>query len=80
MSNWSKMSKNSKVKIIIMVVLTPILLFIIYGTDLVAPKAEYVRLTNGKEFHNVSFRQTSDFDVYIDGEYYTKFDIDSLAW
>ena len=35
MSNWSKMSENSKIKIIIMLVLTPILLYVIYGTDLI---------------------------------------------
>jgi hypothetical protein len=57
-----------------------VFIYILYGTDLISPKAEYVRLKNGKEFHNVPFRQTSDFDVYIDGNYYTKFDIDSLAW
>lgn len=72
--------RRSRIILLVLAALTPFIMYIIYGTDLISPKAEYVRLKNGKEFHNVSFRQTSDFDVYIDGNYYTKFDIDSLAW
>lgn len=72
--------RRSRIVLLVLAALTPFIMYIIYGTDLISPKAEYVRLKNGKEFHNVSFRQTSDFDVYIDGNYYTKFDIDSLAW
>lgn len=74
------MTRKSKIIWIAMAVLSPVFIFIIYGTDLISPKAEYVRLKNGKEFHNVPFRTTSDIDVYIDGEHYTNYDIDSLAW
>jgi hypothetical protein len=72
--------RRSKIILIVMMVLTPVFIYIIYGTDLVSPKAEYVRLKNGQEFQDVSVRRTSDLDVYIDGKHYTEFDIDSLAW
>ena len=56
-----------------------ILIYIINFTDAFSLKYEYVRLKNGREFHNVPVRWPSDIDVCIDGTYYTKFDIDSLA-
>jgi hypothetical protein len=70
----------SRKLLIVTIILSPFIMYIIYGTDLISPKAEYVRLKNGTEFHDVSIRRTSDIDFYIDGNHYTEFDIDSLAW
>ena len=65
-----------------MAVLSPILMYIIYFTDLpdlIAPRAEYVRLKNGKEFKDVPIRYPSNEKVIINGEHYMIYDIDSLV-
>ena len=62
-----------------MIVLTPVFMYVIYGTDILSPTYDYVRLKDGTEFHNVPVTFPSDIDVKIDGKYYTQFDIDSLA-
>lgn len=71
--------KKSK---IIMFALLPIgaaLIYLINFTDVLTPKAEYVRLKNGQEFRDVPVRWPSDVDVVIDGTWYTQYDIDSLV-
>jgi hypothetical protein len=72
-------SKKTWIKMSIMLVISVIAIYIMYGTDLVSPTYSYVRLKDGTEFKNVSVKWTSDVDVRIDGKYYTNFDIDSLA-
>ena len=76
----NKMKRKHKIMWFGMLIVGSAFIYTLYGTDLISPKVEYIRLKNGKEFHNVTFRTTSDIDVYIDGEHYTNFDIDSLAW
>jgi hypothetical protein len=71
--------KSNKKLLIVMLLVTPVFMYILYGTDLITPKVEYVRLKNGQEFRNVPMRWPSDIDVIIDGKHYTNFDIDSLV-
>jgi hypothetical protein len=72
--------RKSRIILIAMAILTPVFIFGIYGTDLLSPKAEYIRLKNGTELHDVPVRKVDDYGYRIDGTYYTQFDIDSLAW
>lgn len=74
------MSKSSKIKIIIMLVLTPVFLYLIYGTNLISPRADYVRLKDGTVMRDVPFSEISNTEYRIDGKVYTQFDVDSLAW
>lgn len=75
------MSRSRKM-LIAMAILSPIFIYIIYFTNAInyiAPRVDYVRLKNGKEFRNVPMTYPSDIDVVIDGERYTIYDIDSLV-
>lgn len=56
-----------------------IFVFLLYFTDVLTPNVEYVRLKNGKEFKNVPVKWTSRVNVFIDGEKYTHYDIDSIS-
>jgi len=43
-------------------------------------KYTYVRLKNGTEFRDVPVKRVDDIGFKINGNYYTEFDIDSLAY
>jgi len=74
------MKRKHKIMWFGMLIVGSAFIYTLYGTDLLSPKAEYIRLKNGQEFHNVPIRQVDNMGYRIDGTYYTQFDIDSLAW
>jgi hypothetical protein len=73
------MARKHKIIWLTMLLLTPIFIYIIYFTDLIAPTYKYVRMKDGTEYHDVKLKWVSDHDVRVDGTYYTQFDIDSLS-
>jgi hypothetical protein len=75
------MKKHQKMSIVMLVV-GFIFIYLLYFTnaaDAIAPKAEYIRLKNGKEFRNVPVRWPNRVDVIIDGQRYSNYDIDSMV-
>jgi hypothetical protein len=75
------MRRNQKISIVMFLVgmLFIYLLYFTNAADYIAPKAEYVRLKNGKEFRDVPMRWPNRVDVIIDGQRYNQYDIDSLV-
>ena len=62
-----------------MLVVGFIFIYLLYFTNAIAPKAEYIRLKNGKEFRNVPVIWPNRVDVIIDGQRYSNYDIDSMV-
>tara|TARA_R110000772_G_scaffold223563_5_gene334136 strand:- start:2317 stop:2538 length:222 start_codon:yes stop_codon:yes gene_type:complete len=72
--------KRNKKLLIVLLLLTPAIIYIIYFTDSLSIKYSYVRLKNGTEFRDVPVKRVDDIGFRINGNYYTEFDIDSLAY
>jgi hypothetical protein len=72
--------KRNKKLLIVLLLLTPAIIYIIYFTDSLSIKYSYVRLKNGTEFRDVPVKRVDDIGFRINENYYTEFDIDSLAY